>query len=120
VKHRFFLRRAAGVSAAAVFAMLASSCAVTGGGGYGYGYDGGVAVGVDYNEPFGVDYGGWGAGYAVAPFRDGDHRRDGGGGDRDRGRDHPSPRAFHSPPAGRAMPSIPSHSQGRPGGSQRR
>jgi hypothetical protein len=113
VRHRFSCRIAV-ASAAGVFAVLASSCAVTDGG-YGYGYDGGVSIGVDYNEPFGVDYGGWGPGYQVAPFRGGDR-----GGGRGRGGDRPSPHAFRSAPAGHAMPSIPSRPRGNSGGSHRR
>ena len=52
--------------------VLLSGCVVAGGG-YGY-YDGG-GIGAAYYEPYGVDYGGWGPGYHVAPFRGGDHRR---------------------------------------------
>ena len=37
-------------------------------------------IGAGYYEPSGVDYGGWGPGYHVAPFRGGDHRPTGGGG----------------------------------------
>lgn len=79
-----------------LFALLASGCAVTDG--YGYGS---VGIGVDYYEPFGVYYGGWGPDYRVGPFRDGGHRPDGAGG---RTFSH----AYRSAPASHAMPSIPS------------
>ena len=76
-----------------------SSCAVDG-------VSGGVGVGyVDgYYEPYGYDYGGWGPGYAVGPYRDGH-----AGFYRDRGH---AP-AFHPAPHGHAMPSIPSRPRGR-------
>ena len=90
--------------------VILSGCVVAGGGGYGY--DDGVGIGAGYYEPYGVDnYGGWGHGYEVAPFRGGDHRSTGGG---DRAPAH----AYRSAPASRSMPSIPSHS--RSGGSRSR
>jgi hypothetical protein len=89
-----------------LLAILSYGCAVSGGG---YGYDGG---GLDYYEPYGVDYGGWGPGYRVAPFRDGGQRSGGGG------------HAYRAAPASHAMPSIPSGSRsggggGRGGGGRR-
>jgi hypothetical protein len=82
-----------------------SACAVTGVGVEGsVGYDGG------YYEPFGYDYGGWGAGYRVGPSRCCEHRDDRH--DRpDGGRTGRAP-AYRPAPAGRAAPSIP----GRPRG----
>lgn len=77
-----------------------SGCVVADGG-YGYG-GGGVGVGVDYYEPYGAIYGGWGPGYRVGPYRDG------GRSDRGGGRAH----AYRSAPASRSMPSIPSRSRG--------
>jgi hypothetical protein len=81
-----------------LFASLSSGCIATGGG---YGYDGNVGVGLDYYEPAGVMYGGWGGGYRVAPFRGGDHRAAPSGG-----------HAYRSAPASRSAPSIPSGSRG--------
>ena len=84
-------------------AALPSGCVAPG-----YGYDDGGSVGVDYYEPYGADYGGWGSGYRVGPYR-------GGGGDRGGGGSH----AYRSAPAGRSMPSIPSRSRGGGGGHGR-
>lgn len=84
-----------------LFASLSSGCVVGGG----YGYDGNVGVGVDYYEPVGVEYGGWGRGYRVAPFRGGgDHRTD---------RNDSHPHAYRSAPESHSAPSIPSRSRGR-------
>jgi len=89
------------------------------------GYYGGTAgYGLGYYQPYGVEYGGWGPTYFVAPFRDHgherepEHRAEHGG--------HEAPHAFHAAPAGRAMPSLPStprgggggHGGGAPGGGQ--
>jgi hypothetical protein len=89
-----------------LFTVLLFGCVAPGG------YGGGVAVGADYYEPFGVDYGGWGPGYQVAPFRGG-YRRPGfvGGG---RAPQH----TYRPAPASRPMPSIPSRA--RPSGGARR
>jgi hypothetical protein len=84
---------------------LLSACAVTGVGVEGsVGYDGG------YYEPYGYDYGGWGAGYRVGPSRCCEHRDD--------HHDHPVNRghvgrapAYRPAPAGRAAPSIPGRSR---------
>jgi len=89
---------------------LSSGCAVDGGG-YGYGAD--VGIGADYYEPYGYDYGGWGPGYRVGPYRGDGQRREHSGG-------APSPHAYRSAPASHAMPSIPSGSRStgaRAGGS---
>src|SRR5665647_1011952 len=105
-----------------LFTLMSSGCVATGGG---YGYDGGVGIGLDYYEPYGAFYGGWGPSYRVGPFRDGGHRpdRDGGhrpdrgGGHRpDRGGGQTTPHAYRSAPASHPMPSIPSRS--RFGGSR--
>jgi hypothetical protein len=83
-----------------------AACAVKGVGVEGsVGYDGG------YYEPYGYDYGGWGAGYRVGPGRCCDHRdeheRPVGG-----GRAGHAP-AYHPAPAGRSAPSIPGRSRAR-------
>ena len=99
------LRRLAVASLLGLVVVLSSSCAVgVGGYGYGYGYDDGVDIGVDYYAPLGIDYGGWGPGYRVGPYRGGEHRPDRGGG-------RPSPRAFRPAPAGHVVPSIPQRSR---------
>lgn len=75
------------------------------GGGYGYG-------GAGYYEPVGVEYGGWGSGYQVAPYRDGDHRWAG-----------QAASYAYRPASGRSVPSIASHSRssgGSHGGGLRR
>jgi hypothetical protein len=90
--------------------VLSSGCAVVGGG---YGYGDGGGIGAAYYEPYGVDYGGWGGGYQVAPYRGGGRRATGGGGQH----------AYRSAPASHAMPSIPSGSRSggsRSGGSRSR
>jgi len=102
------LRRTAIALVISGCAALPSACVAPGGG---YGYDNGVDVGVGYYEPYGVDYGGWGSGYEVGPYRDGGHRDDG------RGRGGSAPHGYRSAPASRPMPSIPSRS--RSGGSHR-
>jgi hypothetical protein len=78
-----------------LFAALSSSCAVTGGGYY---EGSGVSVGLDYYEPVGGYYGGWGSGYRVGPSR-GDHHDY-----RGRATQH----AYHSAPASHSPHSIPS------------
>jgi hypothetical protein len=80
--------------------VVLSGCILPGGG---YGYGG------EYYEPYGVDYGGWGPDYRVAPFRGGDHHPGGEGG-------HGSAHAYRAAPASHSMPSIPSSS--RSGGSR--
>jgi hypothetical protein len=83
--------------------VVLSGCAVPDGG-YG-GYDAGL--GMNYYEPAGFAYGGWGPGYGVGPFRGGYSR--GGGG-------FHGAHAFRAPAAGHRMPSIPGG--GRPGGGR--
>ncbi|MFZ3324193.1 MAG: hypothetical protein WA190_17595 [Usitatibacter sp.] len=104
-----------GSSAAVVIASIAllSSCvAPEGDYGSGYGYDSGVGVGIglDYYEPYGAFYGGWGPGYHVAPYYRGHEER--------RDYSHPAPRTYRPAPASHSMPSIPSHA--RSGGSRQR
>jgi hypothetical protein len=79
-----------------LLSLLAFGCAVPGG------YYGGGGSYLGYYEPYGFSYGGWGAGYDVGPWRAGGfpHRREFAG--------H---YAFRPAPAGRAMPSIPSHAR---------
>src|ERR1700690_311661 len=86
-----------------LFTVPLSGCVVAGGG---YGYDSGVGVGIglDYTEPYGAVYGGWGPGYAVGPVRGGGYRPDRGGG-------HPAPHAYRSAPVSHSIPSIPSRSR---------
>jgi hypothetical protein len=84
-----------------LLAVLPSGCVVTSGG---YGYDGGVGIGLDYYEPYGGYYGGWEPGYLVVPSRGGNYRPDRGGG-------RLVPHAYRPAPASRAVPSIPSHSR---------
>jgi hypothetical protein len=94
------MRLTIGIAGALGLAAL-SSCAVDG-----VGVDGSVGVGYvgGYYEPYGYDYGGWGPGYAVGPYRGGH-----GGYSRDRGH---AP-AFRPAPRGHTMPSIPSRPRGR-------
>lgn len=99
------LRWAATGTAIGLAAILSYGCVVAEGG-----YGGGPAYGLDYYEPYGIYYGGWGPGYEVAPFRPGErHPEMHGGG--------PSPHAYRPAPASRAMPSIPTAP--RPGGGGR-
>jgi len=94
--------RLALVAAAGTLCGAFSGCVV----GPGNGYVDGGGVGIDYYEPVGVVYGGWGPGYAVGPDR--------GGG---RGPGGAGPRAYRSAPAGRGVPSIPAgHGGGSRGG----
>ena len=90
--------------------VLLSGCIV--GGGYydstGGGYYDGEGIGATYYEPSVVEYGGWGPGYQVAPFRDGEHRLSGGDHRPTSGGGQAPARAFKSAPASRPMPSIPS------------
>ena len=101
-------RWSAVVTAAGLFAVILAGCVVPVGGGY---EDGGVAIGlgVDYYEPYGAVYGGWGPGYRVAPYRGGDYRQERGG--------ERASHAYRSAPASHSMPTIPSRS--RSGGSRR-
>jgi hypothetical protein len=86
-----------------LFVSFAIGCVVRGGG-YGGGVD--VVGGLDYYEPYGVEYGGWGPGYQVGPVR-GDDRRHAVSGGRS---------AAHAPgmsSGSRAPPPIPGGSRGR-------
>ena len=90
------------------FLLLSSGCVAPADGGYGA--DVNVGVGLDYYDQFGYDYGSWGPGYAVGPYR--------GGGDRPRrGGGHDS-HGFRPAAPSHATPSIPSVS--RVGGRGRR
>jgi hypothetical protein len=101
-------------------------CAVGGYEGGGTYYDGGadVGYGVDFYEPYGYAYGGWGRGYHVGPPRhDGGFPGDRLGGHPPgvRGAPHSGrPPAYHRAPSSRPVPSIPSgprgggHGGGRP------
>jgi len=84
-----------------LFTVLSYGCVVPG---VGYGYGDAIGLGLDYYEPYGVNYGGWGPGYQVAPFRGGAQRPATGGG-------RASPHAYRSAPASRSVPSIPSASR---------
>lgn len=95
-----FLRWSAIAFATGLFTAL-PGCVVTDGG-YGYGYGTSVGIGLDYYEPYGAYYGGWGPGYLVAPFPGG-HRPDHGG--------HQRPHAYRTVPGSRSIPSIPSRSR---------
>jgi hypothetical protein len=108
----FLLRFSAIAFVIGLFSILSSGCAVTEGG---YGYDDGMSIGIglDYYEPYGVDYGGWGSGYRVGPIRGGDHRPDRGG-------SRSPPHAYKSAPASHSMPSIPSRSRAGDARSHRR
>jgi hypothetical protein len=93
----------------AMASLMLCACEVTGVGVEGsVGYDGG------YYEPYGYDYGGWGAGYRVGPGRCCDHRDDHHDDHRDvgRGRGGHAP-AYRPAPAGRSAPSIPGRSRSR-------
>ncbi len=105
-------------SALLLFALAALAGCVVGG----YDGDADVGYGVDYYEPYGYEYGGWGPGYGIGPPRRGyDRGRDGyDHGGHDDG--HPGPRPSYRPaPASRPMPSLPSRSGGpsHPGGRSR-
>jgi hypothetical protein len=94
-----------------VIALL--GCTVTGGG---LAYDGTVGVGLDYYEPLGFDYGGWGPDYGIGPYHDGGRRPD-------QGRGIAPGHAFRPAPSSHSMPSIPSHARsggGRSAGGGRR
>ena len=104
----FLLRASSAAVVIASFALLSGCAAPEGDYGSGYGYDSGVGVGVgfgvDYYEPYGAFYGGWGPGYHVAPYYRGgyEERRD---------FSHPVQHSYRAAPASRPMPSIPSHAR---------
>jgi hypothetical protein len=98
------------VAIGAAFLTLLYGCVVAGAG-----YEDGaeVSYGADFYEPYGYDYGGWGPGYRVGPFRGGDHHPDRGGDHHpDRGGARGAP-AYRPAAPSRSMPSIPSHSRSR-------
>lgn len=107
-----FLRRSAVALALGGLTVLPSAC-VAPGPVSGPAYDNSVGVGVDYYEPYGYDYGAWGSGYLVGPYRDHGHHGNPGRGNPGRG--NPGPHSYRSAPASHAMPSMPSAS--RSGGS---
>lgn len=85
--------------------LLAFGCAVPGG------YEGTY---LGYYEPYGFSGGGWGTGYDVGPWHAGGFQPDHGGAIVEH-------HAFRPAPAGRAMPSIPSHARpGSPAHGERR
>jgi hypothetical protein len=100
-RNRFLIRGIllGGIAALALAGLYA--CAVTG-----VGVDGSVGVGYvgGYYEPSGYEYGGWGPGYHVGPWR-------GGGRPYDRPGTGRQP-AYRPAPAGRSAPSIPARSRG--------
>jgi hypothetical protein len=92
-------------------ALSVADCAVSGGG-VGVGVDASVGYDAGYYEPSGYEYGGWGAGYGVAPRRgDRGHRDDHPREEHPR-EEHPHNRpqqpAYRPPAPGRSMPSLPS------------
>lgn len=96
------------VSALGVLLLAAlSACTVTDGGGY--------VEGV--YEPAGYEYGGWGRGYHVAPFRGGERREENGGERGGERRPEPAkpspPHAYRPAPPSRQAPSIPTRPHGR-------
>lgn len=91
-----------------LFTVMSSGCVVPGDG---YGYDTRVSIGVDYYEPYGAFYGGWGPGYNVGPYRDGNYRSGRGGG-------RPTPHAYRPAPESQSMPSLPSRPRSRDSRSQ--
>jgi hypothetical protein len=102
--------RAAWLAVLVPVLMIAPACTLEPG--YGYGYDGttNIGVGIDYYEPLGFDYGGWGGNYRAGPPRGGPR----GGGGRG-GASH----AYRSAPASHGMPSLPSGPRGGGGGGGR-
>jgi hypothetical protein len=102
-------RRLTWLALVAPILLLPSACAFDPG--YGYGYAGpDIGVGIDYYEPFGFDYGGWGGNYRTGPPR---------GGYRSSGPGH---HAYRSAPPSHGMPSIPAgpHGSGGRGSGGRR
>jgi hypothetical protein len=79
----------------------------------------GVSYGVDYYEPYGYDYGGWGPGYRVGPPPRGGWRHDRPA---FHGGPPPRPHTFRPPGPSHSMPSIPNHPRSPgpgPGGRHR-
>lgn len=88
------IRRSAGCAWLVPLLLVASGCVADGG--YAYPPAVSVGVGLDYYEPFGFDYGGWGPAYRVGPPREGMRRPESGLG-----------HGYRLAPTGRALPSIP-------------
>lgn len=99
----FFSRLSMATCLIGLSAVALAGCAVPAGG-----YDYGAGLGVGYYQPYGYDYGGWGSGYAVGPYRAGGRGFAGGGG-------FHGQHAFRGAPAGRGVPSLP---HGRGGGGR--
>ena len=99
---RSFLRWSATAVLAGLFIVLSPGCVVGGE----YGYEGNVGIGLGYYEPYGIDYGGWGPGYHVAPSRGNDRSRDRGAGQQ-------RPPTYRPAPGSHTVPTIPSRP--RPG-----
>jgi hypothetical protein len=99
-----------------LLAILATGCAVSGGGYYGGDWPG-------YYEPAGAYYGGWGPGYLVGPVYGGGYRGGYGGGrggfSGGRGGFSGGQHAFRAAPASRMAPSIPGARGGGFGGGAR-
>jgi len=98
------LQRWSAVACCIILLASLHACVVSG---EGYGEIGDVSYGVDFYEPYGYEYGGWGPAYLIAP-----HRYDGGrhmGG----GRPMASSPAYRPAAPSRPMPSIPGRSRGR-------
>jgi hypothetical protein len=99
------MRWSAATVLAGAILLLSSGCVATAEGGYDGNVD--VGIGVDYYDQFGYDYGSWGSGYAVGPYR--------GGGDRPRRGDRDGGHAGHGfrpAPPSHPVPSIPSAPRG--------
>ncbi len=78
------------------FVVLAGFCGCVA---TGPGYErGGYAVG--YDEPYGSEYGAWGAGYHVAPPRRGERRSE-----------EPAHHTYRAAPRSRPTPSLPTRSR---------
>lgn len=89
-------RRCVTLALLGAFAGIAPGCVADGG----YAYPGTVGVGVDYYEPYGAVYGGWGPGYYVGPVRDGYRGSDRAG-------YAPGSHSYRSAPTSGSVPSIP-------------
>lgn len=104
--NRLFQTRTKQVCGMLLLALLCNGCVVPGDR-----YNSGrISYGVDFYEPYGQDYGGWGPGYMVGPPRNGDRHFT-------TRHFSPSPHAYRPAPLSRPLPSLPTHS--RPGRSRR-
>jgi hypothetical protein len=104
------LRRSAWLALVVPFLMIPAACTLE----PGYGYDGtaNIGVGIDYYEPLGFDYGGWGGNYRSGPPRGGVRTFHDEGGR--------ASHAYQPAPSSRPMPSLPTGSRGGGGGGRRR